>query len=146
MRGRMIINSIQSPTTRARQLLAIPAMLVGIFAGATVWGSVGSWLEQPCSWMALLVAADLSLLMRLCAVPAGWMRSISAGVAFVITTLLSHFLMVSFIVAQWLGIDLMHSMSAIGPVLIWELGVAAGTIYDAAWLTLGLIITLWASK
>ena len=56
------------------------------------------------------------------------------------------FLMVSFIVAQWLGIDLMHSMSAIGPVLIWELGVAAGTIYDAAWLTLGLIITLWASK
>ena len=97
------------------------ALLVGI-AGITVaWVAAAVLSDQPCSWMALVAAIDMAVLLRLTRAPAGALRTAVAVLATLVAVLLTHWMIAATQLGVVMGMPPITSSLRLGPALAWQL-------------------------
>jgi len=102
-------------------LLPGVALLFGVLGMTAIWVSIAVISNRSCSWLALVTAIDMAVLLRLTNAPEGSLRTLVATFATALAVALSLW----FIVATQLGFafGLLPVASAIrlGPALAWQL-------------------------
>jgi len=119
---------------------------LGTLGFAAAWISLSLWNGAANSWMAVVGALDVALLVRLGRWPAGLPR---AGLG-----LLAHLLVVA--LAAWgsiaghlgrmFGLSPWQSALRLGADHAWTLSGLAFTPTDVAWIAAGLVLALIASR
>jgi len=105
------------------------ALLAGIAGMSAVWVAAAVLSGSACSWLALVAAADMALLLRLTGAPAGPGRVIAAVAATLTTLVLTQWLVVATQIGGVLGIPPIASALHLGPHLAWQLtGLALGRV------------------
>lgn len=108
--------------TAARWLLPAVAMLVGILGISAVWVAAAVISQRSCSWLALVAAVDVAMLLRLSNAPAGRPRLVVAMVATALAIAFSQWLIIATQLGFALGLEPLASSARLGPALAWELG------------------------
>lgn len=111
-----------------------------------LWGAVALWLGAPAAWMAVIVAADASLLLSLLRTPPGAARTAWALGFLVLTAAASLWMMAAGVIGPSFGLLPWESALRLGPVLF---GVIAGpwaTPANVAWLAAAVALTLWWNR
>ncbi len=88
---------------------------------SAVWVIVAVLSMRPCSWLALVAAADMALLLRLTNAPPGLPRIIIAVLATAAAIALSQWLVVSTQLGAVLGLPPLASSLRLGAALAWQL-------------------------
>ena len=97
------------------------ALLVGVLGMSAVWVAVAVLSDRSCSWLALVAAIDMALLLRLTNAPVGVARSLAAMLATATTVALSQWMIAAAHLGFELGLEPMASALRLGKVLAWEL-------------------------
>lgn len=103
-------------------LLPGTALLVGILGMSAVWVAVAVLSNRSCSWLALVAAVDMALLLRLTNAPSGRLRMVVAVLATALAVVLSQWLIVATHLGLALGLGPLASSFRLGPALAWQLG------------------------
>lgn len=119
--------------------LALPLM-VGL------WSAVALWLAAPTAWMAIIVAADASVLLALLRVPPGRARTAWALVFLLATTAGSLWLMAAGVVGPAFGLLPWESALRLGPVLFGVVATPWLGLANAAWLAAAVALTCWWNR
>ena len=118
------------------------ALLVGI-AGITVaWVAASVLSNQPCSWMALVAAIDMAVLLRLTRAPAGAPRTAVAVLATLLAVLLTHWMIAATQMGALMGMPPLASSLRLGPALAWQLVQLSLDRLD--WILIGFSLPLAA--
>lgn len=102
-------------------LVPAVALLVGVLGMSAVWVAVAVLSDRSCSWLALVAAIDMALLLRLTDAPVGVARSLAAVLATAATVALSQWLIAATHLGFELGLEPMASAFRLGNVLAWQL-------------------------
>ena len=102
-------------------LLPTLALLVGILGISAVWVAAATVSNSSCSWLGLLAAVDMALLLRLTSAPAGRLRMMAAISATAAAVVLSQWLVVATQMGISLGMAPLASSLRLGPALAWQL-------------------------
>ena len=102
-------------------LLPTLALLVGILGISAVWVAAATLSDSSCSWLGLLAAVDMALLLKLTNAPPGRLRVIAAIAATAASVVLSQWLVVATQVGISLGMAPLASSLRLGSVLAWQL-------------------------
>jgi hypothetical protein len=102
-------------------LLPTLSLLVGILGMSAVWVAAATLSDSPCSWLALLAAIDMALLLKLTNAPPGRLRMIAAMLATAAAVGLSQWLVVATQLGISLGMAPLASSLRLGPALAWQL-------------------------
>ena len=111
------------------------AMLVGIAGMSAVWVAASVLSATTCSWLGLVSAIDMALLLRLTQAPEGPGRVLAAVGATLATIVASQWLVVATQLGIALGMPPIASALHLGPHLAWQLGSLALDRVD--WVLLG---------
>ncbi len=111
------------------------ALLVGIAGMSAVWVAASVLSGTSCSWLGLLAAIDMVLLLRLTHAPEGTGRVLAAVGATLATIFASQWLVVATQLGVALGMPPMASAVHLGPHLAWQLGSL--TLGRVDWVLLG---------
>ena len=103
-------------------LLPSVALPVGILGMSAVWVAIAILSDRSCSWLALVAAVDMSLLLRLTNAPPGRLRMVVAVLATALAVALSQWLIVATHLGLALGLEPLASSLRLGPALAWQLG------------------------
>ena len=98
-------------------LLAVGAGVAGVVA---VWVALGALNRSSSSWMALVAAVDIALLLRLTHAPPGRARTLLAALATLVAVLAAQWLLAALRVGAWVGMDPLASATRLGPALGWQ--------------------------
>ena len=105
------------------------ALLVGIAGMSAIWVAAAVLSGSTCSWLGLVAAADMALLLRLTNAPAGPGRTIAAVAATLATLVLAQWLVVATQIGVVLGMPPIASALHLGAHLAWQLaGLALGRV------------------
>jgi len=126
--------------------LAAILLLIGSMGFAAAWILLAWARDQQCSWMAVLAAVDAVLLVRLARMPAGWLRATLAGAATAVSILLANWGIAAAQMGKPMGLLPWESMGKLGPSFAWVLVTQANHPADLAWLWLGLVLAVVASR
>ncbi len=131
---------------RRTPVLAALLLMLGIGGFAAVWILLGTFTGRQHSWMAVLAALDIALMLHL----GGWAPGpLRAAVAMASTLLIA-------LIASW-GITASHLGRALG-LLPWESALKLGFnhawtlaqlthgVFDLLWLALALLVAALASR
>jgi len=125
---------------------AVLALGIALPLLTALWVAAGLLLSAPSPWMAVVAAADASLMLRLLRVPAGNAR-VAAALAFtLLCAALSLWIIVAGIVGPAFGLLPWESALRLGPVLF---GAIASNWLDAAsgfWLIVALGLAWWWNR
>ena len=102
-------------------LLPTLALLVGILGVSAVWVAAATLSGRSCTWLGLLAAIDMALLLKLTNAPAGRPRMIAAVTATAAAIVFSQWLLVATQLGISLGMPPIASSLRLGPALAWEL-------------------------
>ncbi len=102
-------------------LLPTLALLVGVLGVSAVWVAAATLSGRSCSWLGLLAAIDMALLLKLTNAPAGRSRMLAAVAATAASIALSQWLVVGTQLGISLGMAPLASSLRLGPVLAWQL-------------------------
>jgi hypothetical protein len=103
-----------------------------------LWLAIYLQFRTPNGWLALLAAADMALMLRLAAAPAGRLRAALALAGTAAATLLSYWMMAATQMGLLLGLSPLESSQRLGPVLFGELVRYHASGWDLAWALLAL--------
>lgn len=131
------------PTRHAWAGLALALALPLVVA---LWGAVALWLDAPAAWMAVIVAADASVLLSLLRVPAGAARTASALAFLALAVLASLWLMAAGVVGPAFGLLPWESALRLGPVLFQIIVEPWATLANLAWFAAAVALTLWWNR
>jgi hypothetical protein len=106
----------------ALPLLGLVAGIAGISA---VWVAFAELSGSPCSWLALVAAADMAVLLRLTHAPASRTRMLVAALATALAIVLAHWMMVAIRMGGLIGLTPLDSALRLGPSLAWQLAKLA---------------------
>ena len=120
------------------RLLPILAVSAGVLGADAVWVALAVATGTPCSWMALLAALDVVLLLRLTGVAPGSARVLAAVAATALAAALAQWLIVATQLGIVLGLQPIDSALRLGPVLARELMRLSLDRGDLAWLLASL--------
>lgn len=101
-------------------LLPGVAVLAGGAGVCAAWVAVGALSGSSSSWVALLAALDIALMLRLTRAPAGRARQVVALLATAATVAASQWFMAAARVGALVGLDPLASASRLGPALGWQ--------------------------
>jgi hypothetical protein len=116
------------------------ALAIGMLAMTAAWLALAMFLKSPSGWMALLVALDMVLMLRLGAAPAGPARAWLAVGATALVTAASYWLVAAAHMGRLLGLSPLESAQRLGPVLAGELTRHAISSWDLVWAALALLL------
>ena len=119
-------------------LFPVAALIAGVLGADAVWVVLAVATKRPCSWMALLAALDVVLLLRLTGVRPGPARVLGAVLATAVAALLAQWLIVATQLGIVLGLQPLDSALRLGPVLARELLRLSLSGGDIAWMCASL--------
>ena len=102
-------------------LLPGAALLIGILGISALWVAAAVLSGRSCSWLALVAAIDMAVLLRLTNAPAGRASMLLAVLATALAVALSQWLIVGTQLGFALGLQPMASSLRLGPALAWQL-------------------------
>ena len=114
------------------------ALLAGVLGTDAVWVALAVATGSPCSWMALVAAIDIVLLLRLTGAPPGIGRTLAAVLATALAVALAQWLTVATQMGILLGLQPLDSALRLGPVLARQLLVLSLDAGDLAWMAASL--------
>lgn len=121
-------------------------VLLAALGMAAIWGSLAIFARSGCAWMALVVAADAALLLRLAAMPGGKTRATLAATMTLIALATSTFTVAAVSIGLAFGTPPPESIGMIDPALAltwWRLNVSN---WDVLWLLLALPLAWWMGR
>ena len=98
--------------------LALLGGIAGISAG---WVAVAQLSGSSSSWLALVAAVDMAVLLRLTHAPVGKMRIVLAVLATALAILLAHWMMAAIRMGGLIGLAPLDSALRLGPNLAWQI-------------------------
>jgi len=113
-------------------------VLAGVLGADAVWVVLAVASNRPCSWMSLLLAVDVALLLRLTGAPPGMARVLVAVLATALGVALAQWLIVATQMGVVLGLQPLDSALRLGPALaraLLRLSLGQG---DLAWMLASL--------
>lgn len=122
------------------RLLAVFAGIAAIAGVAAIWAGVGTLLRGPSPWMALLVALDAALLLRLAGMPPGRERAMFGLAIVAATIVVGGYFYAAAQVGMVLGLRPSESVLRMSPGLAWLYLRANLGALDALWLAGGLAL------
>jgi hypothetical protein len=102
-------------------LMPALALLVGIAGMTVAWVAVAVLSGQPCSWLALVAALDMALMLRLTRAPAGTTRMLVALLATALAVVATQWLIIATQLGAVMGLPPLASALRLGPALAWHL-------------------------
>jgi glucan phosphoethanolaminetransferase (alkaline phosphatase superfamily) len=114
-------DGVLSEKSIAGWLLPGIALLAGVLGMTAVWVAVSTISNSPSSWLALVAAMDVALLMKLTNAPAGRARLVIAVLATATAIVLSFWLIVATQMGISLGMGPLASSFRLGPALACQL-------------------------
>lgn len=102
-------------------LLPGVALLVGVLGMTAIWVAIAVISNRSCSWLALVTAIDMAVLLRLTNAPEGPMRTLVATLATAFAVALSLWFIVATQLGFTLGLQPVASAIRLGPALAWQL-------------------------
>jgi hypothetical protein len=124
-------------------LLAAIAGSLGMLA---IWVTLATLSGRPLAWLGLLVALDITLLLKLAQAPENRWRTALAVLATAVTVAASYWLIVATQIGLLLGLDTLPSAMKLGPVLFWELLRRWLLPADWAWLAAALVLAMGMTR
>jgi len=121
-------------------------LLLGVGGFAAVWVLVGLYSDAQSSWMAILGALDVALMLRLGHWPTGPQRATLGVVATLAMMLLANWGITSGQLGDVLGLHPWDSALKLGLHHAWTLAQLANGAGDALWLALALVVAALASR
>jgi hypothetical protein len=110
------------PTNKATAwLLPAAALLAGILGVDAVWVVLSVASNRPCSWMALLAAADVAVMLRFANVAPGPSRALLGVLGTAVAIALAQWLVVATQLGLELGLQPLDSAMKLGPSLARQL-------------------------
>jgi hypothetical protein len=122
----------------AAWLLPTVALLAGVLAADAIWVALAVAANRPCSWMAVVAAVDVALLLRLTGAPAGPLRQCLAALATALAVALAQWLIVATQLGIALGLHPLDSALRLGPALAAQLLKLSLGQMDLAWMLVSL--------
>jgi hypothetical protein len=114
------------------------ALAAGVLGTDAVWVLLAVAGNRPCSWMALLAAVDVALLLRLTGAPPGAARVALAVLATTLAVVLAQWLIVATQLGIVLGLQPLDSALRLGPALARQLLHLSLDRGDLAWMLVSL--------
>lgn len=134
------------PLAQRTSWLSWLLLLLGVGGFAALWVIVGLYSDAQSSWMAVLGALDVALLLRLGRWSAGPRRSALGVAATVVTILLANWGITSGQLGAVLGLAPWDSALKLGPHHAWTLAQLANGVGDALWLGVALGVAALAAR
>jgi hypothetical protein len=119
-------------------LLPAVALLAGILGTDAAWVALAVFSGRPCSWVALLAALDLAVLLRYAGAPAGAARVLLAVAATALAVLLAQWLIVAAQMGVALGLQPVDSALRLGPRLALQFWRLSLDRLDLGWMLASL--------
>lgn len=135
-----------SPTLEGRWPLAWLITVAGVLGMTAIWGTAAVLTGRPLGWMALLVAADAVLLLRLTGIPAGAGRAALALAAVAICTLVSNWLLAAGMVGAQMGLSPLQAAPRLSVDLAWLLAIQANGSLDLLAIAAALVLAWWWTR
>jgi glucan phosphoethanolaminetransferase (alkaline phosphatase superfamily) len=123
-------------------LLPAVALLAGVLGVDAVWVAIAVASNRPCSWLAMLAALDVALLLRLTGVPPGFGRQLLAVLATALAVALAQWLIVATQLGIALGLQPVPSALRLGPSLAIQLMKLSLDRLDLVWLLASLPLAI----
>ena len=121
-------------------------LLLGVGGFAAVWVLVGLYSDAQSSWMAVLGALDVALMLRMGHWPTGPQRATLGVAATLAMMLLANWGITSGQLGDVLGLQPWDSALKLGLHHAWTLAQLANGAGDALWLALALVVAALASR
>ncbi len=118
--------------------LPLLALLAGIAGISAVWVAISQLSGSTSSWLALVAAVDVALLLRLTDAPAGRARTLVAVLATALAVVLAHWMMAAIRMGDLIGLTPLASALRLGAVLAWQVSSLALDRVDWVWLLAAL--------
>ena len=96
------------------------ATLAGVAGMVGAWVALGALAGSSFSWLALVAAVDVALLLRLTHAPPGRARSAVALLATLAIVAIAQWLLAATRVGALVGLEPFASLSRLGPALGWQ--------------------------
>jgi hypothetical protein len=109
------------PSLAGRWLWPVLALAVGVAGICAIWVAIAVLSGTTGSWIGLVAAVDVALLLRLTGAPGGSRRMLAAVLATVLATVLSQWLVVATHLGIALGLPPLASALRLGPAMAWAL-------------------------
>ena len=121
-------------------------LLLGVGGFAAVWVIVGLYRDTQSSWMAILGALDVAVLLRLGRWPPGPRRAMLGVVATAAMIVVANWGITSGQLGAVLGLLPWDSALRLGLDHAWTLAQLANGIGDALWLGVALLVAALAAR
>lgn len=121
-------------------------LLLGVGGFAAVWVIVGLYRDAQSSWMAILGALDVAVLLRLGKWPPGPARAALGVVATAATIVVANWGITSGQLGAVLGLLPWDSALRLGMNHAWTLAQLANGVGDALWLGFALVVAALAAR
>ena len=121
-------------------------LVLGTLGFAAAWVSLSLWNDAPNSWMAVLGALDVALLVRLGRWPSGLPRAGLGLIAGGVMIGLAAWGTIAGQLGRLFGLTPWDSALRLGTTHAWTLAGLAFTPADVGWILAGLLLTLVASR
>ncbi len=102
-------------------LLSLLALLVGVLGMSAAWVTAAVLADRNLSWLALVAALDMAMMLHLTRVPPGWVRIALAIASTAVAIVLSQWLIVATQLGFTMGLRPLDSAMRLGPTLAWQL-------------------------
>lgn len=136
------------PDSPARVMRGLPLLLLA--TGSAIVGALWILLAlrsgRQCSWMALAVALDCVVLLRLGGMRRGWGRATAALLATAAVIVLVNWCIVALQVGLPLGLDAWDALTRPGFGYAWTLLDLATGAKDAIFISLALVVAFVAGR
>jgi hypothetical protein len=137
---------VTPPTSPARIAVAAVALLLVLPLMVALWTAAALWLGEPAAWMAIVVAADASLLLGLLGVRGGGAR-VAAVLGFLIVgTAASLWVVAAGVIGPAFGLLPWESALRMGPVLFEIISAPWWTMGTAAWFVAAVALSIWWNR
>lgn len=135
----------RQPTLRSRAF-ALFLLAIGSLGFAAAWILLAAWLDRGSSWMAVLAALDVALLLRIAGITPGWHRAVFGTLATALMIALAWWGIAAARIGGPLGLLPWESMLKMGAEFGWLLVRLGTTPADLAWFLAGLVVAAATSR
>ena len=116
------------------------AWCLGILGMIGIWLSISVWFDSACLWMTVFATLDLTLMLRLTGVSAGWPRFVGILLGTILIVTASQWLIAANAFGLVMGLWPLEAAQQIGPVLAWEFTQLRVMQIDLIYLPLSIIL------